>query len=154
MKYLILFTLILFQKTNFAQNSNYKLVKVYDKNGKILSTDTIIINNEEKWKSVFNDLKISEKIQKELSKDSIQKWDKKIDIIWNNEIKPTLSKATEKLKEAEVDKKIEQIRKDKIWDEMKQILEQQQQSWDKFYKENHKKLDQWIDDFRNVFEEK
>jgi len=137
-----------------AQQQNYKIVKVYNDKGKVESVDTILIPDNEKNDSREIDKQITEQLKQHFSKDSISKWEEKMDKMWSSEIKPAISKAAQRLKEAEIDKKMDEIRKDKAWDDMKKLLEEQQKSWEKLYKDNQQKIEQWLNDFSKVFEEK
>lgn len=137
-----------------AQQQNYKIVKVYNDNGKVESVDTILIPDKEKNDSREIDKQITEQLKQHFSKDSISKWEEKMDKMWSSEIKPAISKAAQRLKEAEIDKKMDELRKDKAWDDMKKLLEEQQKSWEKLYKDNQQKIEQWLNDFSKVFEEK
>ncbi len=50
----------------------------------------------------------------------------------------------------EVDKKIEEIRTNAMWDDLKNMLAEQQKIINDFYKKNEPTIQRWIEDFNTL----
>lgn len=124
------------------------------KNNSKNKTNTIYVNADSikissTIDSLFSALKF-DIFDTKLSSDSIKKYKAELNKILETEVKPNLQKAKDKIKQAEIDKKIEEIRTNAMWDDLKNMLAEQQKIINDFYKKNEPTIQRWIDDFNTL----